>query len=167
LYVVLAAAFIMLILLITTKTRKKVVQFFRAFIRFLKRLVQRGSKLEEPAPYVDEKESLFSWQDWKKDKKQKAKGILNRFKRGPKWQSLSNSEKVRYVYRKLLLREKENFDYLASDTARETLAKFIATESKEESKVNQLLDAYEKTRYGHKTVDEDVVEELKVLLKEK
>lgn len=167
LYVVLAVVLIMLILLITKKTRQKMIQIIRGFFRFLKQMVQRKSKPEEQTPYVDEKESIFSWHDWKKDQKQRAKGFLNRFKRGPRWESLSNSEKVRYVYQKLLILEKENFNYQVSDTARETLAKIIATESKDESKVKQLLDAYEETRYGHKKVDDDVTEVLRVLLEKK
>ena len=165
--VVAVIAAVLIVMLFFKKARKRIKKMFHAFVNFLKQMTPGNSNQDQNKSYIDEKENLFSWKDWKEEQKQKAKGIFNSFKRDPKWHTLSNKEKVRFVYRKLLIREKEKFDYKTADTPRETLDKVTSTVSIDGDTVKNLKDAYEETRYGEESVGDDRTEAIRELLKKK
>src|SRR5699024_8743663 len=74
-YILLVLGAMILILLIIKKTRKKMASMFRAFIHFLKQLAIKKDKQEDQSIYIDEKENLFSWKEWKAERKRKAAGF--------------------------------------------------------------------------------------------
>lgn len=165
LYVLIAAAIILLVLLMMKKTRERIARMYHAIVRFLRQMVYRKQADEQVIPYTDEKESLFSWKDWAKERKQGAKGFLNRFKRGPKWHAMSNEQKVRFVYRQLLLHKKDDFNYRPADTPKEALAKLTSEVQLDEVTVQKLRRAYEKTRYGKEHVDDETTDAIRLLIR--
>lgn len=166
-YILIAVVIVLLVLLMMKKTRERIVRMYHAFIQFLKRMAYQKSDEEQISAYTDEKENLFSWKEWKQERKQRAKGFFNRFKREPKWSSMSNGQKVRFVYRKLLLSKKDHFDYRPGDTPKETLMKLTSEVPMDEATVETLQQAYEKTRYRQDVVEDETTEEIRRLINKK
>ena len=64
-YVMFFVIALVIIFLIIKKTRMWMKQIVRAFILFIKRIINRVNKQDETAvEYIDEKESIFEWNDW-------------------------------------------------------------------------------------------------------
>lgn len=165
-YFLLFVAMIVLLLLLVKRTRLWIKKIVGTFILFLKQMVSRSTKRVETAQYVDEKESVFSWKEWKEEQQEKAKGLMqNIFKRKPSWDSLSNQEKVRFVYRELLLQEMGNINYKSTYTPSEMLEQLIVSVSMDEKKIGRLRTAYEQTRYGEQDIEENIIEEIYSLIK--
>ncbi|MEK3888200.1 DUF4129 domain-containing protein [Bacillus sp. FSL K6-3431] len=167
-YVFLIFAAIAILLLIVKKTRMWIKRAFRALILFLQQIGNRVMEREESGQYIDEKESVFDWQEWKKEQQDKAKGFVqNIFKREPRWESLSNQQKVRFVYRNFLLQQLKTITYKSTKTPRETLQELKPNVAMDEDKIEKLRDAYEQTRYGEKDIGDDKIKEIYSLMKEK
>lgn len=160
-YVFVAGLVVLLLSLMVKRVRQKVAEVVRRFILYIKELLSRALKNEETHEYVDEKESLFDWKEWRQEQQEKAKNMMrNMFKREPRWDSLSNQEKVRYVYRKLL--ERESLEGAQARTPREILAELDLSD---EALLRLLRDAYEGVRYGELEMDERTIQELRAILK--
>jgi len=90
-YVFIVVAAIVALLLIIKKTRDWVIKIFRKILTFLKNIVNRTTHQSEAEQYIDEKESVFNWDEWKEEQKNKAKGMMQKvFAREPRWEKLSN-----------------------------------------------------------------------------
>ena len=121
----------------------------KKIIQFLKEIVSQVITREESTQYVEEKESVFNWKEWKDEQQSKAKGFVkNILKRKPSWNSLSNQEKVRFVFRKFILQEMDQTKLKEQATPREILEEIKRTGHVDERQIEQLKIAYEKTRYG-------------------
>lgn len=163
-YAFLIVAVIVCVLLLIKKTRKWLFQITKSVLAFLKRLAQRTFHQEEAMQYVDEKESIFKWEEWKKEHQEKALDMIKKvFTREPNWEKLSNEEKVRYVYKKLI--QKNRNVYRAATTPRE-LIKDLQSTTKDERLLEQLIELYERVRYGEKEIEDDVLNELRILIKD-
>src|SRR5690625_2329705 len=167
-YIIMLIVGIIFVLLLIKRSREWLQQIIRKFISFLKRLVSRFDQHEDYVQFVDEKENIFSWQEWKENQQRKMQNIFNVFKRQPKWDSLTNEQKVRFIYRHLL-KEHIKTDYDISQTPRETLAKIqeSLTVSEHEQLIDKLREAYEQTRYGEKNIDNLKIKEIYLLIHDK
>lgn len=167
-YVFIAVAVTVILLLLIKKTRKWLMNGFRRIIQFLKGIMNQMTEREESTQYVEEKENVFNWQEWKEEQQSKAKGLMkNVFKRKPSWNSLSNQQKVRFVFRNFLLQEIDLARFKDNTTPREILEKIKLTAEIEDRQIEQLRDAYEQTRYGEKDIDEQIINEIYALIDKK
>ena len=117
--------------------------------------------------YIDEKENIFEWDDWLQERKQHLKNFVDQtFTRKPRWDTLTNEEKVRFVYRQLVQRAFKQ-DLNLSQTPRESIEKMISSMLVDQARVCKLRDAYEQVRYGEQTIDDDVITEIYTLLQER
>lgn len=165
-YVLLIVGAVLLLLFIFKQTRKHVLNIFNTVINFLKQMVTPTTNNEATEAYVDEKENIFNWEEWKETQQGKMKKVFDYFKREPSFKSLSNQEKIRYIYRELFLQRKKDIDYKISNTPRENLQAITASSTIDKEKVKKLQIAYERMRYGDKEIDEDIIEEIRLLLSE-
>lgn len=158
-YVFLACLVLFLLLSLLKKTRKWVIRLIQAAIYFLQQLGNKTEEEESDEGYVDEKENLFDWQEWKKKQQTKAKAFVSRiFKRREKWDDLTNEEKVRYLY-KLVMKEKVTVkNWHKADTPREAIEKVI--EQGSEKQLESLRELYEDTRYGEESIETARIEEI-------
>lgn len=168
-YVLIIVGVIIIILLMIQKTRNLILQIVKNLIRFLKQ--QIGSHLnkdEETVRYIDEKENIFDWQDWKGKQQERVKTIMQKlFKRKPSWDSLSNDEKVRFIYKHFISNNLTE-NYHVSQTPREIIEQIQSSiTTGDELLLTKLRDAYEHVRYGEKHIDHMVIEEIYALIQEK
>lgn len=167
-YILLAVALVFLISLFVKKMRTWLKKVMYRFLSFLKQMVSRPDQSETSTGYVDEKESIFNWKEWKKEQQEKAKGFVKHiFKGEPSWESLSNQQKVRYIYRRFLLPRVKDTNYKTTNTPRETLEKLKDNVSASDEHIDELREAYEQSRYGNKDIDEDKMKKIYLLLKQK
>jgi len=167
-YIGLAVILTILLLLLIKKTRIWIKNGFRQIIQFLRKIVNQVNERNEATQYTEEKESVFDWQEWKNEQQSKAKGFIqNIFKRKPSWNSLSNQEKVRFVFRNFLLQEIDVATFRRHATPRETLEQIKLTAQVEESELEQLRMAYEQTRYGEQDIEEQIINEIHTLINRK
>ncbi|MCJ7842246.1 DUF4129 domain-containing protein [Lederbergia sp. NSJ-179] len=155
-YVVVGVIVLFLLLLLIKEVRRRLVSVLRRFFRFIKDLLNRSPGQRETEQYIDEKESLFDWEEWKKEQQTKAKNIMKQlFNREPRYETLMNREKVRFIYRKFIERQTKGVEFRFSMTPREVLRH---VESKQD--LNLLREAYEQARYGELDVDEQTLQKL-------
>lgn len=162
-YIIIFLSLIILILFTIKKTREMILKGIQTTINFLKQIVKRFTR-NEKVIYVDEKESLFDFQDWMKERQENFRGFVqSAFKRKPNWNSLSNKEKVRFVYREFIQRELKD-DIILSQTPRETLDKIIFSALTDPNLVEKLKVVYEETRYGEQNIDDEQIKEIYTLI---
>jgi hypothetical protein len=167
-YFLLAVATILLILLFIKKTRIWITNGLRMLIQFLRTIVNQMTTREESMQYIEEKENVFDWQEWKDEQQSKAKGLMKYiFKRKPSWDSLTNQQKVRYVFRNFLLQEIELTKLKKHDTPREILAALKLSRGVDDRQIEQLRIAYEQTRYGEQDIDEQIINEIYAMIDKK
>ncbi len=166
-YVFLIVAAIAALLLIIKKSRLWIKRIIGSFIAFLKQIGNRSMERQETGQYIDEKESVFDWKEWKKEQQDKAKELVqNIFKREPRWESLSNHQKVRYIYRRFLLQQLTKLNFKPTNTPRETLQE-LKTNIVDEGQIDKLRDAYEQTRYGEEDIGDEKIKKLYAFMREK
>jgi len=160
-YVFLGFAAIILILLLIKKTREIIINAAKKLIAFLKQLGNQFNKEVEDVQYVDEKESVFNWDEWKAKQQEKVKGFMkNIFKRKQSWDTLSNDQKVRFIYKHFLSQHSLQ-SYHSSFTPREIIEKIQGNlEAGDEELAIKLRDAYEQVRYGEKQIEDTVIQEI-------
>lgn len=167
-YFLLVIGVIILILLLIKKTRRWIINGFRLIIQFLKNIVSQMTELDESVQYVEEKESIFDWQEWKEEQQSRASGLIrNIFKRKPSWHALTNQQKVRYVFRNFVLNETNLKKLQEHHTPREILEELKSMTEVDEAQIEQLRNAYEHTRYGEQDVDEQIIVEIRSLIDRK
>lgn len=156
------------LLFLMKKTRSWVKKVFRIITSFFHKILKRSVHHEENAGYVDVKENLFDWKEWSTEQNLKAKKFIkNTFKRKPRWDSLSNQMKVRFVYKEFISKKLNEFPYRDAYTPRENLSELVEKSKVNEEKIAALNDAYEQVRYGLQDVEQQKLDDLYLLIKEK
>ena len=164
-YIFLAVAAVTVVLLLVKKTRQWMKKLFRVVLNFLKQMTTAPDVLEETS-YRDEKESVFDFEEWKKQRKEKMKGFVRQvLKREPNWKKLSNEEKIRFVYRKLIEQESDRIEYQTTKTPREMLQEILSADFTDETGIKQLTRLYEKVRYGEQDIDAKSIDVVYQMLK--
>lgn len=162
-YVILFIFALLLLLLLIKKTRVWLIKVIASCIQLFKRLGNRPVDDANTRAYVDERENIFRWKDWNKERQEQVKAFIGKvIRREPSWKSLSNEEKVRYTYRQYLLQQ--SVDISPSYTVREILAELKSSELVDPKRVDILRKAYEQTRYGDQNITDEQVEEIYQLL---
>ncbi|WP_100407944.1 hypothetical protein [Bacillus solitudinis] len=153
---------ILCLLFLVKKTRDWLKTGIRRLIDYLKKTINAKVEQHDNYGYVDEKETIFNWNLWKHEQKKKLKSFTSTlFKREPKWDSLSNQEKIRYLYRQILSEHLTKGGQIHHiDTPFEAFEKLYTSGDYDKNKLNQLLKAYEATRYGDLDVGEKKIKHL-------
>lgn len=147
-YVVVAVILLLALLLLFKKVRQRLLMLFHKFLSMIKNLLSRSSEDWETEQYIDEKESLFDWQEWRKEQQEKAKNMMTRlFNREVRYESLTNKEKARFIYRKLVEQQAKDQELMDSMTPREVLSKLS-----HEQNLDLVREVYEQVRYGEQDV---------------
>jgi hypothetical protein len=147
---------------------KVLVKLFKFIVELVKRLMAQSNWTGEIYGYSDEKESLIDWQAIKNSYAEGFKEWLERiFNNEPRWGQLTdNSQRVRYLYRHLVLRAiGTGYSFKASRTPDETI-KDLADHDRLEKELQPLMeDLYGRARYGDGEIGTEEVLELKRDLK--
>lgn len=153
--VVLAVAFVALIIFAIKKF--KVLAAWMN--KWMKKKRTAAEEEDEVLGYVDEEESLF-------DLKKSAKSVLDRFS---KWfereekvsDYQTNAEKVRFLYRFQIFKAlQKGYAFKAQLTPKET-ADDLADWNQQHKLQDELVQAYNNTRYGGQEPDRSIVEKIK------
>lgn len=136
-------------------------------IKFLNGMVGGLNNIQEKSHYVDEKESVINWEEWRKNSGERVRNWLSSFKGGPRWEELNNNrDKIRFLYRHFMFqRVKEGFEMRSSRTPLENIDKIKEKYdiNAEESDLDQLGEAYIKARYSEKEMSDEEVKKTKGL----
>jgi hypothetical protein len=135
-------------------------------LKFLNQIFHLGQReQEEGIQYFDEKESLINIKKWGHGKKNQTKELIfHLFNRKPKWEDLSDREKVRYVYRQLVENKvKQGFILKVSHTPSEIISEI--NKKRNQNELKTLLKSYGKARYGKQDLSLHELEEVSLLLK--
>lgn len=147
---------------------KVLIKLFKFLAELVKRLMSQSNWTGDTYGYVDEKESLIDWQAIKNAYTDNLKEWLERiFDNEPRWSQLTdNSQRVRYLYRHLVLRAiGSGYSFKTSRTPEETL-RDLADHGRLEREVQPVLeDLYGRARYGDGQIGTEEVLELKRDLK--
>lgn len=160
-YVVVGVILILALLLLIKKVRQHLLKLFRKLIAKVKEIFSRTSMDRETEQYIDEKESLFDWQEWRREQQAKAKNMMKHlFNREVRYESLSNQEKARFIYRKLVEQHGRDMDIDVSMTPREVLKKLS-----HEQNLDLVREAYEQVRYGDQDIEVQTLQTIYKYLK--
>lgn len=159
----LAVATLILILLLFKKTREAMLKAYHSFINVLKKQGTQARDAEDTLFYEEEKENLFDFSTWRKERRNQVQAFRSRlFGKRVDWNTLSNREKVRFIYRNFIFRQTD--DKLESDTPSEVLAKISAETAMNQEKLTALSHAYERVRYSDQEISDEEVEEISKLI---
>ncbi|WP_062047015.1 DUF4129 domain-containing protein [Bacillus sp. JCM 19034] len=112
--------------------------------------------------YIDEKESLLNVKSWFKNKANNViQFVTTVSERRIKWSLLTNSEKVRYIYREMVMGQiKRGFVYRKDLTAHEVLSKIKMKQTEDSQSLQKLDQLYNAARYSDKPIEERKVMEV-------
>ncbi|MBO1510097.1 DUF4199 domain-containing protein [Metabacillus bambusae] len=139
---------------------------FKRCLKFISQIFHLDHReKEEGIQYFDEKESLINLKKWGNGKKNQAKELIfHLLSRKPKWEDLSDREKVRYVYRQLVENKvKDGFIFKESHTPFEIISEI--NKKRNQNELITLLESYGKARYGKQDLSLRELEEVSLLLK--
>lgn len=162
-YVVLIAAAILLLVYVIKKLKGPLKRAFSWLHTFLNQLFNIKDREDENQQYIDEKESVMTLKEWRKNYQDRLKDWLaNRLKHEPRWEDLqSNREKVRYLYRHSLLQlMKEGYSFKASDTPGETILEWKNHNPEDKEKLDRLEEVYGKARYGDREIKDQEIKDI-------
>ncbi|GIP35731.1 DUF4129 domain-containing protein [Paenibacillus sp. J2TS4] len=134
---------------------RKSVMLVRWLNRWLKeRMGMRNLDSSENTGYTDEEENLEGGlKHWRRRSADRLQDWLRRLtEREVKWEALPNNrEKARYLYRHYVLKQiSEGYSFKPSNTPKETGRELDAPPASEGNTVQELVEAYEKARYGER-----------------
>jgi hypothetical protein len=147
---------------------KQLVKLWRRLAAWLKKLMEDGRWAGEHAGYSDEKESLIDWQIIKQSYVDGIREWLDKVRRSePRWNKLTdNSQRVRYLYRHLILRAMESgYFFRPWRTPNETMDDLTKKGLLGEDARELLEGLYGKARYTDKAVEDSEVEILRSKLR--
>ncbi|MCK0473098.1 DUF4129 domain-containing protein [Halalkalibacter sp. AB-rgal2] len=167
-YVGIIAAGVLLIVALYFINRK-MKSFIKNIIQYLKKMIKRIMPGDDSTDgvniYVDEKENLFSIKKWVKSKTKNVKHLVATItERRVKWDSLSNVEKVRLIYRTLLHdRMKRGDVYRRELTPRQMLHEVEWQQPTDGETIQKLDHLYNKARYSHEKIEERDLKQIEKL----
>ncbi|MBU9722052.1 MULTISPECIES: hypothetical protein [Bacillaceae] len=149
------------------KLLKKLFRFiFTSVKNLIDKLLLRMEHDDNSQTYIDEKESVIDWKDWRSELTNNAKDRFNSLvQRKEKWSKLKNNEeKVRYLYRELLNNQmKLGYDLKRYNTPNETLRDFNNKGILEGEDAELFAESYSQAKYSKDQINDNVVERLKVV----
>lgn len=160
-YIFLVAAAIFLIIFVVKKLKRQLKSAFSWLHTFLNQIFNHRD--EDNQQYIDEKESVMSFKEWRKNHEHRLKNWLsNRWKLEPRWEDLqSNREKVRFLYRQRLLSlVREGRRLQPSDTPGETILDWKKHSPDDKEALDRLKDIYGQARYTEHEISEDQIKSI-------
>jgi len=155
--VMLAAALLVVIYFVGKK-------LFERLGNLVSKLLARGEGMRESENlYIDEVENLMTLNKFRARVNNKLQGLLpSKRSREIQWSDLqTNGERIRFLYSTVLKKHmKQGYSMQASLTPRET-AVDLTNKQLEKAELEELIDAYEVTRYGDRIPNDDTVTKLK------
>ncbi|MDL4842237.1 DUF4129 domain-containing protein [Aquibacillus rhizosphaerae] len=157
---------IVLLLLLFKRSRDFLKAGFQWLRQVLSQIMQRGSKKDYTESYTDEAENLIDWKSLRTKTKDRVKEVFSSvLRKGSRWSALSDNEKVRYLYRQLLLDEmKKGFHIKRGSTPHEVLSELKQTKDLSASDLDILDQAYGEVRYSNKKGTDVNIEKLSSLV---
>jgi hypothetical protein len=156
-------ACLVLLYYLSKKMRRWLKKGFAWVLAFLNQMLQRTDQDDEDRQYIDEKESLMDWKQWRKNYEDKVKDWLSSmFKREPRWEDLPNNrERVRYLYRHFIMQQMKNgYQLKRYHTPSEAIDDIQKRNSTNESNVNELEKKYSKARYGNQEISDQNIKDI-------
>ncbi|HHY82195.1 MAG TPA: hypothetical protein GX505_05880 [Clostridiales bacterium] len=165
-YIILAVLAVFIIIFLA----RQLAKLWHRMVELLKKLMEEGRWTSEAYGYSDEKESLVDWQAIRNNYIDSFKNWLERIRKSePKWSQLTdNRQRVRYLYRHLLIKAiSAGYSLIPWRTPSETIRNLTEQGmlSKEASPI--LEDLYGRARYGNELILDAEVEMLRKHLQEK
>ncbi|MFC4404943.1 hypothetical protein [Gracilibacillus xinjiangensis] len=140
LLVILAA--ILMLSLLFKKVRRLVKKVILFIWNALKQVFTTSRFNQLDSEYMDEKENLFNWKNWRNEKQTEIKDRLQSiFGRKTKYDQLSTEDKVRFLYREITRELRKQDKWKESMTAHEVLD--ISGQE-----LDSLEEMYDHVRYG-------------------
>lgn len=138
-------------------------KLFKKIAAWLSRFYQLGKDTEDYGGYVDEKESLIDFRELRKDYGQRFRQWLTELmEKEPKWDELkTNKERIRYIYRNLLIRSMSKGYSFKKNLTPVEIGKELSEKTPEKSQdMGELITAYDDARYGDKEIEDSRMEKL-------
>ncbi|MBU9713403.1 hypothetical protein [Evansella tamaricis] len=146
---------------------KNIVRFFKFssywIIRLFNNLLSVGKNEEEEKNYIDEKESVINWKDWRGEWKDKLTDKLPLFrKRELKWKDLSsNREKIRFLYKSVVRTGIiKGYKFKSYLTPTETVAEMKKEKLLNRKESIELNNLYIKAKYSQEKISDSEVESM-------
>ncbi|SER81437.1 hypothetical protein SAMN04487944_110138 [Gracilibacillus ureilyticus] len=147
-------AVLVMLSLIFKKVRNLVKKTILFIWNALKQVFTSSRSEETDSEYTDEKENLFDWKNWRKEKQEEIKARLQTiFGRRVKYEQLSSEEKVRFLFREISRELRKQDKWKPSMTAHEVL-------NISEKEYQELQQMYDHVRYGEDTLAESYESDL-------
>jgi len=166
-YITLAVLSVLTVIFIVRQLKK----LWRKVTELLKKLSGEGRwSPEESYGFSDEKESLIDWQAIRLDYMESIRGWLEQIRRSePKWSQLTdNRQRVRYLYRHLLIKAvSSGYQPISWKTPNETIRSLAEQDIIAGEDCSMLEDLYGRARYGNGQIQDTEVEMLKKILQDK
>lgn len=157
---IIAGIVILILLLLGLKALYKLS---KKLYNYLLNILKDRLSFHEDTGYIDEKENLMGLADI-------GRGYMDRFhqwikklmEREPKWEELvDNHQRIRYLYRNLILKYmKEGYTYKNYLTPNETSKDIQDWIGKQDDNIDDLIDTYDRIRYGLKDIEDKKVHKL-------
>lgn len=165
-YVALIAAGLFLLFYLFKKFRGLLYRGYQWLVNFLNQIFSQKEQDDLHHSYVDKKESSMDWKSWRKNKQEHAKELIaSLFKRSPRFEDLTNQEKVRYVYRQLLVQQtKQGYTVKSNYTPHETISELENRLPGRGEELLQLEKEYAKARYGNEDSNNTKLEDFSSLI---
>ncbi|ENH98415.1 hypothetical protein J416_00469 [Gracilibacillus halophilus YIM-C55.5] len=157
--ILIVALVLLLIAVLFKKARAGIKRVIGSLWRLLKDFVVRRKPEETMSEYMDEKENLWNWQDWRKKQQEKFTSAVKKvMTRKPKFDQLSDEEKVRYLYRVVAKKVYEQGKWSPAYTAHE-----VVEQSDNDDMLKQLERLYDHVRYGNETIQSQAKEDIEAI----
>ncbi|MFD2655542.1 DUF4129 domain-containing protein [Gracilibacillus thailandensis] len=154
--VLVAILILLFIAILFKKFRRLLIRAILSLWRMIQQVFGKKHVAETATDYQDEKENLFDWKKWRKENQEKITEAFRQItKRKPKFERLTNEEKVRFLYRRIARDVKKQEKWRESLTAHEVLA---LTEKNQQLELLETL--YDNVRYGKGIIRQDNLQQL-------
>lgn len=145
---------------------KKLILWVVSILRRLIEIIGEKSLFDKNIQtYQDEKETLFDWNKLRnKIKGQTSQFVKTRFLKQKKWEVLSETEKIRYLYRQFVKKaQDEGYQVMSNETAHELLTRIDQDQLLKKETRLELDQLYNQARYSQdqiKKVNKDQYQQL-------
>ncbi|WP_248926772.1 DUF4129 domain-containing protein [Paenibacillus hamazuiensis] len=161
--VALAAGFLLLLYF----AARRLPSLVKRFYGWLMKVLHMGERLEAGSGYVDDVESLMNWKELQDGLKKRFAHWRTAWTDKPvKWEELTdNRERVRYLYRALLVRSLSlGYTFKPYLTPKETERDIARSGKMPQSQLEPIVALYEQVRYGGKEAGDREIAEAKARL---
>lgn len=164
-YCLLVVLCFLLLFFIFKKARTLIVRVMTIIKKWFNQIFHIENKEEGESAYIDEKESIINWKDWRKNNQQRAQEwVTSWFKHPPKWDDLTNKEKIQIFYRQFVkFQMKKGTTFKLSHTPQENIDAWVK-EHPDQTEIVQLADVYGQAKYGNSEISDEAVTSIESII---